>query len=123
MKTKLLKTVKAKQTGNRAYSESNFIDVNAKFKDYDSSIRPAMAKEYYIGVNLGAHVYIDETDNHDERLQEAIKQTGYMIAKEVYGEIRDELMEFRYELYGTLGFKSINLSEKLDKIIKMTYYE
>lgn len=122
MKTKLLQTIKAKQTGNLAYSESNFIDVDAKWKTTDF-LRPIMAKEYFIGVNLGAHVYIDESDYHAERLHEATKQTGHMIAKEVYGEIRDELINFRYELYNRLGFREREFVKKLDAIIEMMQYD
>lgn len=123
MKPKLIEKIKATETGNRAYSNSNFIEVSHTLKTPDTFNNPIMAKEYRVGVQLGTYVYIDEDEYQAIGINQATKQVGHMICKEVYGEIREELINLRYDLYNALGFQSRNIIEKLDNIIEMTQYD
>ena len=125
MKTKLIQSIKAKQTGNRAYSDSNFIGVAVSYKEPEdySYLQPMMAKEYYVGVNLGAAVYVDEDKHEGERLHMATKEIGRMICKEVYGELHEELLRLRYELYKQGHFRDTASIESINKMLGMIEYD
>jgi len=125
VKPKLIESIKATETGNRAPTDRyDFIQTKSYLNDHaEHPVRVDYAKEYRVGVQLGTYVFIPEDEYAAIRLGRAQKEVGHMICREVYGEIREELIKLRYDLYNALGFQSRDIIEKLDSIIEMTHYD
>lgn len=124
-KTTLLENISAKQTGYKYSSNISLLDIS------NSVLRPKTESpltldkrlEYRIDVTLGAIVGIEDDEFFNDNLARAKREIGSIIAKEVYGEIREELVKLLYELKKDLCFINSPLYNKVEKIIEMTYYD
>jgi len=125
VKPKLIQSIKATETGNRfPIDRYDFIQTEVYLSDaIDHPIKLDYAKEYRVGVQLGTYVCIPGDEYAAIRLNRAQKEVGHMICKEVYGEIREELIKLRYEIYNKMGFHANDLIKRVDNIMDMTHYD
>jgi hypothetical protein len=117
-KTKLLQSINAKITGNKMPVDIRFADISFReLKDLET-YRLLRATEYRIGVHLSSTVLIDDdldTRDHKEKLKWSTTSIGRGIANEVYGELRDKLIQLAIQLKheGKFGSPTHNMVEEL----------
>ncbi len=121
MKTKLLRGIDAKLTGNRMPTELVFTDISYMEKDADSyDIK--YATEYRIGVTLGSTILVDhhlEPKTKTFMIEQSKRVIGRGIANEVYGEVRDKLIQLALQIRkeGRYDSSSIHMVEELLEMI------
>jgi hypothetical protein len=129
MKTALLQNIEAKATGRGVAVPTSIESISFDMRESSAFDARGVAKEYAIDVRLGATAYISEENLQDspERAEVVIAQTkkqiGRMVAKHVYGDVRDKLFELATELHRQRGIYMEDKSIKLiNELLDMTEY-
>lgn len=124
-KTKLLQAISAKMTGNKMPVDIRFADVSFRESKDVETYKVLRATEYRIGVNLSATILIDdELDEHtrEQRIYYSTKTIGRGIAHEVYGELRDKLIELGVQLRREGRFDSPT-HDMVNDLLEMIEYD
>jgi len=124
-KAKLLRSIDAKMTGNKMPVHMDFAHVNFSVTEEHQSYKILTATEYRIGVNLSSTVLIDDdldTRAREDKLHWSTKVIGRAIANEVYGELRDKLIELSVHVHRELRYDSPAHSI-VDDLLEMIEYD
>lgn len=124
-KTKLLRSINAKMTGNKMPVHMDFAHVDFSITEEPQSYKILTATEYRIGVSLSSAVLIDDvldTHSREDKLQWSTKAIGRAIANEVYGELRDKLIELSVHIHRELRYDS-PAHRIVDDILEMIEYD
>jgi hypothetical protein len=129
MKTALLRNIEAKATGRRLAVHTPFESISFKTTEPDAFERNrGVACEYRIEVCLGATVQILEQELYQskKRAEEVIehnkRQIGLMIAKHVYGDVREILFDLARELYKQDSYRGGKAIKLVHELLDMTEY-
>jgi len=96
MKTKLLESVKAVNTGQKKYIDSHLSRVEATYEPVDLAfLTPDVGYVYRFGVELGVSQTISdhELQGNPDILDMYRDRVCRGIAEELYGEVRKEIIE------------------------------
>lgn len=124
-KTKLLRSIEAKMTGNKMPVDVRFASITFQESKDLETYKVLSATEYRIGVNLSSTILIDdELDAHrrDEQLYYSTKTIGRGIAHEVYGELREKLIELAVQLGRESRFDSTSHGI-VNELLEMIEYD
>lgn len=117
---KLLENLKAVDTGLRRPIDEPFHKITWKAEPVDYSITK-FAREYAVTVTLGANQWIAEDaikESRGEVINHAIQHMKYVIAEELYGELRRDLMDLHMEMRNELNYYDSPSLKKLVKIVE-----
>jgi hypothetical protein len=105
--SQVVRAIEAHDTGERKIIRESFsqlfqdvFSVKEQIQDLKGTER--VAKQYRIGVTLGAQVWVSELDllkAGDDALQEAIDRTKRHVIEAIFGEFRQDLMLIEHALY------------------------
>lgn len=105
--SQVVRAIEAKDEGQRKIIRESFTPLfqdvfSIKEQIQDVSDTEGVAKQYRIGVTLGAQVWVSELDllkAGDDALQEAIDRTKRHVIEAIFGEFRQDLMLIEHALY------------------------
>lgn len=124
-KTKLLRSIDAKMTGNKMPVHMDFAKIDFSVKEEPQSYKILTATEYRVGVNLSSTVLIDDgldTRAKEDKLRWSTKSIGRAIANEVYGELRDKLIELSVHIHRECRYES-PAHKIVDDLLGMIEYD
>jgi alcohol dehydrogenase YqhD (iron-dependent ADH family) len=105
--SQVVRAIEAKDEGQRKIIRESFSQLFQdvfSVKEYTQDLRSieGIAKQYRIGVTLGAQVWVSELDllqESTDALQEAIDRTKRQVIEAIFGEFRQDLMLTERALY------------------------
>jgi alcohol dehydrogenase YqhD (iron-dependent ADH family) len=105
--SQVVRAIGAHDTGERKLIKESFSTLfqdvfNIKSHIQDLRGTEGIAKQYRIGVTLGAQVWVSELEIHQGKcdvLQEAIDRTKRQVIEAIFGEFRQDLMLTERALY------------------------
>jgi hypothetical protein len=129
MKTALLRNIEAKATGRRVSVPTPIESISFEKKEADAfDLHRGIAYEYNIGIRLGATTQISATELYhskeqaDELIEHNKRLLARMIAKHVYGDVREKLFEVLTELYQHDAYRGSTAIKLVHEILDMTEY-
>jgi hypothetical protein len=129
MKTALLRNIQAKATGRRVAVPTPFESISFEKRDADAfDAARGIACEYRIDIRLGATTLISAAELHhskeqaDQVIEHNTKLIGRMIAKHVYGDVREKLFDILNELYQQDPYRGGTAIKLVHELLDMVEY-
>ena len=125
MMTKLLNNIQIVNTGELEYIHTPVSKISYQFKP-DIDLNPNLGYVYSVDVRLGHRQVVSKEDleeHGDKVLHQTRKRVGRVIAEEVYGELRKELIELLMELRDSGNYYNSPAYERVEKMLEMIEYE
>jgi hypothetical protein len=129
MKTALLRNIEAKATGRRVAVPTSIESISFDLRETPAFDHArGVARECTIDVRLGATTQISAAELHhskeqtDELIEHNKRLLARMIAKHVYGDVRDKLFELVTELHQHDPYRGGTAIKLVHEILDMTEY-
>jgi hypothetical protein len=129
MKTALLRNIEAKATGRRVAVPTPIESISFEERTPDAfDAYRGIACEYRIDIRLGATTLISAAELHhskeraDELIEHNKRLLARMIAKHVYGDVREKLFEVLTELYQHDPYRGGTAIKMVHELLDMTEY-
>jgi hypothetical protein len=118
---KLVDSIKAVATGNRQLITEPLYKIKLETDKIPTDCTVKFAREYSITVTLGANQWIAEDlikSSEGKVIEYEIEKMKYMIAEEVYGELRRDLLNLQMVMRNQLDYYDNPCRQKLVEIIE-----